>query len=304
MTMNSRLTRFKRQLPLHVMLIPGVIIALIFCYVPMYGLVIAFQKFIPSRGLFGPQKWVGLGNFEYVFSLPNAWQVIGNTFTIAIGKVLGNLIIPILVALLLNELQNAKMKRTIQTVVYFPYFISWVVLGGIMIDILSPSTGMFGQLCQILGMKAPFLLGSNKYFQGTIVVSDIWRNFGFGTIVYLASITSIDPCLYEAAEIDGANRWQQTVHVTLPGMSMIIVLMMVLSLGNVLNAGFEQIFNLYSPAVYETGDIIDTFVYRLGILNAQFGPSTAMGLFKSVISTTLISTAYFIAVKFFGYRLF
>lgn len=302
--MNSRLTRFKRQLPLHVMLIPGVIIALIFCYVPMYGLVIAFQKFIPSRGLFGPQKWVGLGNFEYVFSLPNAWQVIGNTFTIAIGKVLGNLIIPILVALLLNELQNAKMKRTIQTVVYFPYFISWVVLGGIMIDILSPSTGMFGQLCQILGMKAPFLLGSNKYFQGTIVVSDIWRNFGFGTIVYLASITSIDPCLYEAAEIDGANRWQQTVHVTLPGMSMIIVLMMVLSLGNVLNAGFEQIFNLYSPAVYETGDIIDTFVYRLGILNAQFGPSTAMGLFKSVISTTLISTAYFIAVKFFGYRLF
>lgn len=302
--MNSRLMRFKRQLPLHVMLIPGVIIALIFCYVPMYGLVIAFQKFIPSRGLFGPQKWVGLGNFEYVFSLPNAWQVIGNTFTIAIGKVLGNLIIPIIVALLLNELQNAKMKRTIQTVVYFPYFISWVVLGGIMIDILSPSTGMFGQLCKLLGLKAPFLLGSNKYFQGTIIVSDIWRNFGFGTIVYLASITSIDPCLYEAAEIDGANRWQQTVHVTLPGMSMIIVLMMVLSLGNVLNAGFEQIFNLYSPAVYETGDIIDTFVYRLGILNAQFGPSTAMGLFKSVISTTLISTAYFIAVKFFGYRLF
>lgn len=302
--MNSRLTRFKRQLPLHVMLIPGVIIALIFCYVPMYGLVIAFQKFIPSRGLFGPQKWVGFGNFEYVFSLPDAWQVIGNTFTIAIGKVLGNLIVPILVALLLNEIHNSKAKRTIQTVVYFPYFISWVVLGGIMIDILSPSTGMFGQLCKALGMKAPFLLGSNKYFQGTIIVSDIWRNFGFGTIVYLASITSIDPCLYEAAEIDGANRWQQTVHVTLPGMSMIIVLMMVLSLGNVLNAGFEQIFNLYSPAVYETGDIIDTFVYRLGILNAQFGPSTAMGLFKSVISTTLISTAYFIAVKFFGYRLF
>ncbi len=302
--MKKQLLRLKREMPLHLMLLPGVVIALIFCYTPMAGLIIAFQKFIPSRGLFGDQTWIGWGNFEYLFLLPDTLQVIGNTVTIAVCKVLGNLLVPICVALLLNELNNAKIKRTIQTIIYFPYFISWVVLGGILIDILSPSTGMFGQLCSLLGINAPFLLGSNNYFWQTMVVSDVWRNFGFGTIVYLASITSIDPCQYEAAEIDGANRWQQTLHVTLPGMQMIIVLMMVLALGNVLNAGFEQIYNLYSPSVYETGDIIDTFIYRLGILNAQFGPASAMGLFKSGISTVLISTAYFISIKFFGYRLF
>ena len=191
-----------------------------------------------------------------------------------------------------------------QTIVYLPYFLSWVVLGGIFIDMLSPSTGIVNQIIKAFGGKEIFFLGDNRYFKGTLIATDIWKNFGYGAIVYLAAILGIDSSLYEAAKIDGANRWQQTWHVTLPGMKMIIVLMLVLSLGNVLNAGFDQVFNLYNVSVYESGDILDTFVYRLGLLNAQYGPATAVGLFKSFVSTLFISVSYFLAYKFGDYRIF
>lgn len=171
-------------------------------------------------------------------------------------------------------------------------------------DILSPSSGIVNRVIQALGGKPIYFLGDNSVFKGTLVVSDIWKNFGYNSIVYLAAITGIDPTLYEAAMIDGANRWKQTLHVTLPGMSTIIILMVILSLGNVLNAGFDQIYNLYSVQVYESGDVIDTLVYRIGLTQAKFGPSTAVGLFKSVISLVLISTAYYVAWKKFDYRIF
>lgn len=286
------------------MLLPGVLMILVFNYTTMAGLIIAFQKFIPSKGLFGDQKWVGFDNFRYVFKLPGFSQALKNTIVIAFWKIVLGLLVPIVFALLLNEIRGRRFKKTVQTIVYLPYFLSWVVLGGIFIDMFSPSTGIVNQIIKAFGGKEIFFLGDNRYFKGTLIATDIWKNFGYGAIVYLAAILGIDSSLYEAAKIDGANRWQQTWHVTLPGMKMIIVLMLVLSLGNVLNAGFDQVFNLYNVSVYESGDILDTFVYRLGLLNAQYGPATAVGLFKSFVSTLFISVSYFLAYKFGDYRIF
>ena len=256
----------------------------------MGGLVIAFQKFIPARGLLGDQKWVGWGNFELLIKNPQALPALRNTVIIAAWKIVLHLLIPVAVSILLNEIRSTAFRRTTQTLIYLPHFLSWIILGGILIDILSPNGGLLNR----------FL----ARFRFTLVFTDVWKEFGFGTIVYLAAITNIDPTQYEAATIDGANRFQRMVHVTLPNMRMIIVLMMVLSLGNVLNAGFDQVYNLYSKQVYSTGDIIDTFIYRLGLIQQQFGQSTAMGMFKSVVSTFFISVSYFCAYKFADYRIF
>jgi putative aldouronate transport system permease protein len=236
--------------------------------------------------------------------IPNFFGIILNTVTISLWKIIFGLTVPMTIAILINEVQNKTLKRGIQTVVYLPHFLSWVVLGGIFIDMLSPTDGLVNNIIKSLGGKPIFFLGDNKWFPFTMVFTETWKEFGYGTIVYLAAITGIDPCIYEAAQIDGANRWKQTLHVTLPGMRMVIVLLAVLSLGNLLNAGFDQIFNMYSPPVYESGDIIDTFVYRIGLLDSQFGVATAVGLFKSLISLLFISTAYFCAYKFADYRLF
>lgn len=286
------------------MILPGFITLLIFSYLPMAGVVIAFQKFIPAKGLFGHQKWVGFKNFKYVLDMPNFNSIMWNTISIAIMKIALGLIVPIIFAILINEVTNNALKRGIQTLIYLPHFLSWVVLGGILIDILSPSGGILNSLIKSLGFQPIFFLGDNKWFPSTMVLTETWKEFGYGTIIYLAAITGIDPSLYEAAHMDGANRWKQTLHITLPGMKMVIVLLLVLSLGNVLNAGFDQIFNLYSPPVYQSGDIIDTFVYRIGLLEAQYGVATAVGLFKSVVSFTLISVSYFFAYKFADYRIF
>ena len=260
-------SRRKRELPLHLMILPSVIMLICFSYLPMGGIIIAFQKFIPAKGLFGDQKWIGFDN-------------------------------------LINEVRHNSLKKGIQTAIYLPHFLSWVVLGGIFIDILAPGDGLVNQVIKALGGQPIFFLGDNKWFPFTLIVTETWKSFGYGTIVYLAAITGIDLSLYEAAQVDGANRWKQIWHITLPGMRMVIVLLMVLSLGNVLNAGFDQVFNMYSPPVYASGDIIDTFVYRIGMLEAQFGVATAVGLFKSVISLTLISVSYWFAYKFADYQLF
>lgn len=286
------------------MLLPGLVMILLFSYVPMAGVMIAFQKFIPAKGLFGDQKWVGLDNFEYVMNLPSFTQVLWNTLFISSLKLILGLIIPLVFAILLNELASNVIKRSVQTAIYLPYFLSWVVLGGILIDILSPSGGIVNEFLGWFGVSKIFFLGDNDWFPFTLIASDVWKNFGYGTIVYLAAITGIDPGLYEAATIDGANRWHKTWHITIPGIRMVIVLLSVLSLGQLLNAGFDQVFNLYSPQVYESGDILDTFVYRIGLLDAQYGVATAVGFFKSIISLTLISSSYFLAYRFAKYRIF
>jgi putative aldouronate transport system permease protein len=296
--------KFMRELPLHLMILPGLILLFIFHYLPMAGIIIAFQKFIPAKGLFGNQKWIGFDNFRYVFELPSFYSIMWNTIYISLLKIVLGLVIPIVFAILLNEVKSSGLKRSIQTTIYLPHFLSWVILGGILIDILSPSDGLANRVIKLLGFQPIFFLGDNKWFPFTMVFTDSWKEFGYGTIVYLAAITGIDPALYEAAKMDGANRWKQVVHVTLPGMKMVIVLLLVLSLGNLLNAGFDQIFNLYSPPVYQSGDIIDTFVYRIGMLDAQFGVATAVGLFKSVISLIFISVSYYCAYKFADYRIF
>ena len=296
--------KFRKELPFHLMLIPGVIIVFIYMYIPLSGLIIAFQKFVPAKGLFGNQKWIGWDNFIYLYNLPGAISALRNTVIIAFFKIVLHLLIPITVSILLNEIRSTGFRRTAQTLIYLPHFLSWIILGGILIDILSPSDGILNRVLGLFGMEPIFFLGSNDYFRGTLIVSDVWKEFGFNTIIYLATITNIDPNQYEAATIDGANRFQKMRYITLPNMRMIIVLMMVLSLGNVLNAGFDQVYNLYSKQVYSTGDILDTFIYRIGLLDAQFGVATAMGMFKSVVSTIFISTSYFCAYKFADYRIF
>lgn len=301
---NRKSKWFRKELPFHLFLLPAVIIVFIYMYIPMAGMSIAFQKFIPAKGLFGNQKWIGLDNFIYLLNLPGATRALSNTVVIALWKIILHLVIPIVVSILLNEMRSAGFRRTCQTLIYLPHFLSWIIFGGILIDLLSTSTGLVNQVIKAMGLEPISFLGSNKYFQFTVIFTDVWKEFGFGTIVYLAAITNIDPTQYEAATIDGANRFQRMVHVTLPNMRMIVVLMMVLALGNVLNAGFDQVYNLYSPQVYETGDILDTFIYRIGLLDAQFGVATAMGMFKSLVSTLFISVSYYCAYKFADYRIF
>ncbi|WP_187768006.1 ABC transporter permease [Paenibacillus sp. PL91] len=301
--MNVLTRMWRREWPLHLMLLPGILLVLIFSYVPMAGIIMAFQKFIPNKGLFG-SPFIGLKNFQLLMDYPDIGRIFLNTVYIAVMKIVAGLLVPITIAILLNELRREWIKRTFQTLVYLPHFLSWVLLSGILVDVLSPSSGIFNQLLGVFGIAPIFFLGSNDWFPYVMVASDVWKEFGFGTIVYLAALTGINPSLYEAAEIDGAGRVKQTFHVTLPGMMPIIVLMLTLNIGNVLNAGFEQIFNLYSPPVYESADIIDTFVYRMGVQQAQFGFATAVGLLKSIVSFIFISLSYLIAYRVANYRIF
>jgi putative aldouronate transport system permease protein len=213
-------------------------------------------------------------------------------------------IVPVAFALLLNEIRSTGLRRIYQTMVYLPNFLSWVIISGIFIDILSPSTGIVNKFFSAVGITPIFFLGNARWFPVTMVITDIWKGFGFGSVIYLAALTAIDPTLYESAVIDGANRWRQTWSITLPGIQSTIILMTVLSMAGILNGGFDQIFNMYSPSVYSTGDILDTMIYRMGIVQAQFAISTAIGLFKSVISFIFVVTSYQLADKIAGYRIY
>lgn len=299
--MKSVRSTLQKQWQYHVMLIPAIILVIIFNYIPLYGLIIAFEKYNPAMGFASP--WVGWSNFDYLFRQPNFVRTIWNTLYIAVMKIIGGIIVPVIFSLLLNEVRSTAVKRTYQTVIYMPNFLSWVILAGVMIDLLS-SDGIVNIMLGMIGVGPVSFLGDNNIFPWTMIISDIWKTFGFGTVVYLAALTGIDPGLYEAAIVDGAKRWKQTVYITLPMLVPTIILMTVLSLGNVLNAGFDQIYNLYSPMVYKSGDIIDTYVYRLGIEQAQYSVGTAVGMFKSVISGILIASSYILADKLAGYRVF
>ena len=299
-----------RQRSFHIMLLAPCVVLVIFNYLPVFGLVMAFQDYQPGLG-FLKSEWVGLKNFETLLKLPNFLPALRNTLVIAVGKIIGNLIIPIIFALLLNEVRNKWFKKTAQTITYLPYFLSWIVLSGIFINFLSQGstqsdTGFLNTVLMNFGLiETPIdFLGDKNLFPWSMIFTDIWKNFGYNAIVYLAALTGIDPGLYEAAAIDGAGRWKQTLHVTLPGIAPIIVLMTVLSIGNILNAGFDQIFNMYSASVYSTGDIIDTLVYRLGMVNQQYSLSAAVGFFKSAVSGVLIIISYKLAEKFAGYQVF
>jgi ABC-type polysaccharide transport system, permease component len=297
----SLLKKVKRQYQYHLMMIPGIVLVFIFSYIPLYGLVIAFQNFNPAMGFNSP--WVGLDNFKFLFSQPNFVRTIWNTIYISIFKIIGGIVVPVIFALLINEVSSKAVKRSFQTLVYLPNFLSWVILAGVFIDLLA-NDGLINNVIVFLGGHSINFLGDPKVFPWTLIVSDVWKGFGFGTVIYLAALTGIDPGLYEAAMVDGAKRWKQTIYITIPLLVPTIILMTVLSLGNVMNAGFDQIFNMYSPVVYRSGDIIDTYVYRLGIQQAQYSVGTAIGLFKSLVSSILVFLSYYLSDRLAGYRIF
>ncbi|WP_028548154.1 ABC transporter permease [Paenibacillus sp. UNC451MF] len=292
----------KIQLHYHLMLLPGMLLLAVFHYYPMLGAVIAFKKFLPAKGIWG-SPWVGLDNIKYMFQISDSKVIFFNTVFISLMKIAAHLIVPLAFALLLNELKMRYVKRWIQTIVYLPHFMSWVILSVILTHILS-LRGIVNQVLGLFGYEPILFLGSNNWFPYVLVGSDVWRDFGFSAIVYLAALTAINPSLYEAAEIDGGNRWHKLLHVTLPGISATIILLATLSLERVLSAGFDQILNLYNPLVYASGDVIDTYVYRIGLLHSQYGIASAVGLLKSVISFFLIVLSYLMASRFANYRIF
>jgi putative aldouronate transport system permease protein len=293
----------RRNWQLHAMVMPAFILVLVFHYFPLPGLVMAFQNFKPWLGITG-SPFVGFEHFQKLLLVGQARQAIINTFIIASLKIVFHLVIPFTFAIFLNETRYVIFKRFIQSFVYLPHFLSWVILSGMLLDMLSTDGGIINQALSLFRIGPVFFLGDPRWFRLTVVMTDIWKNFCYSTIVYLAAITGIDPNLYEAAYIDGANRIQQTWHITIPGMIPITIVVGTLALGNILNAGFDQIFNLYNPLVYSTGDIIDTYVYRISLIAGDYGFGTAVGMFKSVVSFILIVIAYRLANIFAGYRIF
>lgn len=268
------------------MITPGMIFLLIFSYAPMFGLIMAFQDFVPARGFLGSEI-VGLNNFIYIFNLPDIWQVTYNTVFIAVGKIVLNTIIPIIFAILLNEIRVKWMKKTMQTVVYLPHFLSWVILASVILNLFNLD-GTVNQVLQSLGFNRINFLGSNTVFPHLLIWTDVWKGFGYNSIIFLAAITSIDPGLYEAATMDGASWFQRVKHVTIPGMMSFIILMTILALPGILSAGFDQVYNLYSPPVYASGDVLDTYIYRIGLIGRDYSLGAAVGLVRSIIGLILI----------------
>ena len=262
----------------------------------------AFENFNPGSGIFG-SPWVGMDNFIYMFQLSDCRQVIINTLIISVGKLILNLFIPLVFALLLNEVINIHFKKTVQTIVYLPHFISWVIMATIILNMFG-YTGAINHVIKMFGGTPRLFMADAGIFRQLIIGTDVWKEFGYNSVIYLAALTGVNPNLYEAAAIDGANRWESMWHITLPALKTTVVLLGTLSLGNVLNANFDQVFNLYNPLVYSSGDILDTWVYRMGLQNLQYSLGTAVGLFKSVISFILIVISYCLANKFADYTVF
>ncbi|MCL2461348.1 MAG: ABC transporter permease subunit [Defluviitaleaceae bacterium] len=294
------------NLAYHTMMIPAMVFLIIFSIVPLIGYVMAFQRYNPMKPFFGlTSPWIGFQNFYTIFFMrADTRQVIVNTLIISISKLAMNIIVPVIFALLLNEVFHRKFKRVVQTVVYLPYFLSWVVAAAMFMQIFS-TTGLLNTALTGLGiMKDPVLfLGSNTWFRPIIILTDSWKNFGFSAIVYISAITAIDLNLYEAADMDGANRWQKMRYVTFPGILPIVIVMSVLALGGILSAGQDQILAMYNPMVYKSGDVLDTFVYRVGLLGLKYDIGTAVGLVKSFISMLLIILSYKLADRFANYRI-
>lgn len=284
------------------MVVPGLLWLLFFNLVPLSGIIIAFENYVPGLGPWR-SEFNGLENFEYLFSMADAKRVIVNTIVIACSKVVLNLVVPLLFALLLNEVKNLRYKKFIQTAVYLPHFLSWVILASVILNIFGLD-GIVNKIGGLFGAEPVIWFSESSYFRQLVIGTDVWKEFGFNAVIFLAALTGIDPNLYEAASIDGCGKFRSVFYITLPGIMPTIVLVGVLGLSNVLNAGFDQVFNLYNPMVYSTGDILDTWVYRIGLVNLQFSLATTAGLFKSLISFVMIVLSYTAAYKFADYKVF
>lgn len=280
---------------LYLLLLPGLVFLIIFRYIPIFGNVIAFMDYNPYDA--SQNVWVGLKHFQDLLTRPQFLQVFGNTLYISILKMVCGFPIPIILALMMNEMKNLKFKKVAQTLLYLPNFISWVVLAGLIMNMLDPDTGLVTSIINSISGEKIQVLTDTRYFVPMLIVTDIYKGAGWGTIIYFAALSGVDPQLYEAAEIDGARKWKQLLHITLPSITPTIVVMLILSCNNIVNAGFDQIFMLYTATVYSVADIIDTYVYRIGIQRADYSFSTAAGLFKSVIALVMILIVNTVAKK-------
>ncbi len=276
---------------LHLMVIPGILFFLVFKYVPMYGIIIAFKNYKGAAGGFEAimkAPWIGLKHFQIFFKSIYCERVFRNTIFLSFLRLLFSFPAPILLALMINEIRSSWFKRTVQTITYMPYFLSWVVVAGLLNTMLSPDNGAINTVIKMSGGQPIYFLTSKQWFRPILIISEIWKNIGYGSIVYLAAITSIDQEQYEAARVDGANKLQQIVHITLPALSEIIAIMLILQIGKMFDDNFDQIYNLYSPSVYEVADVFETYVYRNGIQQSKFSYSAAVGLVKSVLALAMI----------------
>ncbi len=283
----ERWSRVRRMRLLYLSMLPALLLLLVFNYLPMYGIVIAFKNFQASRGILG-SPWNNFENFEFLFGSFQFQRVMRNTVIISLQRIVFGFPAPILLALIINEFANSWWKKGIQSITYLPHFISWVVMAGILVEILSPQRGIIGYLYTVLGRDAPLLLTNQSVFRPILIATDVWKEVGWGSVIYLAAISSIDPTMYDVARIDGAGRVRQATAITLPSLLPVITILFILRLSYILDAGFEQVFNLYNPLVYEVADIIDTYVYRVGILSQEFEFATAAGLFQTVVGVALI----------------
>jgi putative aldouronate transport system permease protein len=284
------LTYLNRYKYLYLMLIPCVTYFIIFRYVPMYGVLIAFKDFSFSKGILG-SDWVGLENFRYMFGLSTFWRVFKNSLLISSLRILLVFPVPIILALMINEIMFRRYKRVLQTVLYLPHFISWVIIGGIIINFLSPVSGVVNLLIKAVGHDPIFFMGETRYFVPIVILSSVWKEAGWGTIIYLAAISAVDPTLYEAAIVDGANRWQRMLVITIPSILSTIVILTVLQLGSIMSVGFEQIFILQNPINLPVSEVFETYAYRQGIVAGRYSFATTVGLFTSVIALGFLIAA-------------
>jgi len=302
---NKDFIRFNasRDIPLYLLLLPGFLVLLVFCYFPMYGIVIAFQNYSPYKGILG-SAFVGLENFRYFLTDEGFWRVFKNTLIISSYFLIFGFPAPIILALALNEVKNLSFKRISQTISYLPYFVSWVVVASLAISILSPESGLLNYfLKNIFGITPKYFLGESKYFRSVLTITAIWKDIGISSVYYLATLSAIDPQLYEAAEIDGANAFQKVIYISIPSLRFIAIILLLLQVGNVLNVSFEQVFLLSTPLVYDVGDVISTYTYRMGINQAQFSKTTAIGLSQSIISFGLVYSANKLSKKVTGWSM-
>ena len=276
-----------RYKELYLLSIPGLVFLITFRYIPMYGALIAFKDYNLYAGFFD-SPWVGFRFFRELFVYSDFPRVFRNTILISFYKLFFRVPAPIILALLLNEVRNSLFKRSVQTITYIPHFISWVIISGFFMDILSPNAGIVNEVLGVFGIEPIFFMGDKNWFRSVLVITDIWKDAGFGAIIYLAAISGIDPQLYEAAIIDGASRWKQTVYITLPGIASTIIVILILRMGHILEVGHEQVLMMYNPAVYEVGDVITTYIYRVGLGRMEFSLTAAAGLFRSLIACVLI----------------
>ena len=295
--------RIKKNTSVYLFLLPGVIAFFIFSYIPMGGLILSFKKYVASKGILG-SPWVGMQNFRRLFITPDAINSIVNTLVISFSRLVFCFWIPILIALMLNEMPGKRVKRVYQTVYTFPHFLSWVIVGTVLENLLN-STGTINALLRKMGLAEVAFLSNKQFFRPLLYITDVWKEAGWSSILYIAAISGIDLGLYEAAEIDGANRLQRIWHVTLPGIRSTIVILLILQIGNMMNAGFDQIFNMRNAVVRSAGNIIDTYVYDITFEAVpSYGFSTAVGMFKSVINMALLTGENIIAKKMTGMNLF